>query len=130
MPRPTLRTHTRRLFRSRPEPADRAAGQAAVELVALLPLVALAAAAMVQVALVAHAAWAASQAAASAARAAAVGGDAGAAARAALPPHLERGIRLVSHGGGEIELRMPAPSIVPSLDFGTIAARGRFEVQT
>ena len=105
-------------------------GQASVEFVALLPLIALALAALAQVVAVGHAAWAASQAASAAARAAAVGGDARAAARASLPGHLERGLRVVRRDGGEVEVRLRGPSLIPALDLGAIAARGRFAEQS
>jgi hypothetical protein len=105
-------------------------GQASVELVALLPLLALAVAALVQVAALGHAAWAGSQAASAAARAAAVGGDPRAAAAGALPPHLERGLRVVERDGGEVEVRLRSPSLLPALDLGQITARGRFQEQS
>jgi hypothetical protein len=105
-------------------------GQASVELVALLPFLALAVAALAQAAALAHASWAASQAAGAAARAQAVGADPGAAARRSLPPHLERGLRVVARGGGEVEVRLRAPVLLPAVDLGTVAARGRFEAQS
>lgn len=104
-------------------------GQASVELVALLPLLALAAAGLVQVALLGHASWAAAQAASAAARAHAVGGDARAAARRELPAHLEGTLRVMARGGGDVEVRLRAPSLVPALDVGTVTARGHFAEQ-
>ena len=105
-------------------------GQAAVELVALLPFLTLAVAALAQVALIAHASWAASQAATAAARAHAVGTDPALAARRALPEHLERDLRVVAHGGGEVRVRLRGPSLVPALSVGAISATGRFEAQS
>ena len=105
-------------------------GQASVELVALLPFLALVVGALAQVALVSHASWAASQAAGAAARAHAVGGDPKAAARRALPAHLERGLRVVTREGGEVEVRLRGPAIVPALSVGTVSASGRFEAQS
>ena len=105
-------------------------GQASVELVALLPFLALVVAALAQVALVSHASWAASQAAGAAARAHAVGGDPKVAARRALPAHLERGVRVVAGDGGEVEVRLRGPSLVPVLDIGTVSASARFEAQS
>lgn len=101
-------------------------GQASVELVSLVPLIALALAALAQVVALGHTAWAASQAASAAARAAAVEGDVRAAARGALPRHLERGLRVVAHDGGEVEVRLRAPALIPAIDLGPVTARGRF----
>jgi hypothetical protein len=65
-------------------------GQAAVELVAVLPFVALLAMVLWQLAVAGQAGWLVGGAARAAARAHAVGGDAADAARAVLPPRLER----------------------------------------
>src|SRR6266545_6298338 len=71
-------------------------GQAAAELVALLPLLIGVLACAWQVVLAGHAVLAAGAAARAAARAQAIGLDAGAAARAHLPTHLERGLRVTA----------------------------------
>ncbi len=105
------------------------AGQASVEFVALLPFLALAVAAVVQLVLVGHAAWAGSQAASAAARASAVGGSPRAAARGALPPHLERGLRVDAGDDGRVTVRLRVPSLVPALDLGSLSAAGSFEEQ-
>lgn len=104
-------------------------GQASVEFVALLPFVALAAAALAQVAVLGHAGWAAGQAASSAARASAVGASPAAAAREALPGHLERGLRVRGLEGGEVEVRVRVPSLLPVLELSPISARGHFAEQ-
>ena len=100
-------------------------GQASVEFVALLPLMAVALAARAKVCVAGHAAWAASQAASSAARASAVGADPQAAARRALPPHLEDGLR-VSSRDGTVRVRLRAPSLLPALDLGDVTAEARW----
>jgi hypothetical protein len=104
-------------------------GQAAVELVVLLPLAAAGIAALVQVMLVGHAAWAAGQAAESAARAHAVGLDPHAAARATLPPHLERRLRIRPEADGAVVVTLGVPAVVASLRLGDLTARSRFEPQ-
>ena len=70
-------------------------GQASVELVALLPLVVVVGALLWQAVVAGQALWlSACRGAGAAARAAAVGGDAEAAAKRALPPRLEAGLRV------------------------------------
>jgi hypothetical protein len=69
-------------------------GQAAVELVALLPLIGLLVALMWQALLGGETVWLSGGAARAAARAVAVGADPLDAARAVLPPRLERGLRV------------------------------------
>ena len=101
----------------------RSTGQASVEFVALLPLCAVALAALLQVCLLGHAVWAGAQAASAAARAAVVGGDVRQAALGSLPPHLERGLRVV-RGEGEVTVSVRTPSLV--LDLGAFTSTGRF----
>jgi pilus assembly protein CpaE len=112
-----------------PPPRSPQTGQASVEFVALLPFLTLAVAAVVQLVMLGHAAWAGSQAASAAARASAVGGSSRAAARAALPSHLERGLRVVDRGSGRVSVRLRVPSLVPALDLGSLSADGSFEEQ-
>jgi hypothetical protein len=106
------------------------AGQASVELVALLPLIALVALALWQLAVAGQAAWLAGAAARAAARAHAVSGDEAAAARAVLPPRLERGLRVRSREDGGVEVRIGVPSVVGAGRLTTVVSRARLEDQS
>lgn len=104
-------------------------GQASVELIALLPLLAAGALAIVQVVLAGHAAWALSGAARAAARAQATGHDPAAAARAALPEHLDRRVRVRPGESGAVEVSLRIPTALPALDLGTLTTSAHFEPQ-
>lgn len=105
-------------------------GQATVELVALLPVLAVVLAAAWQAALAGHAAWAAAAAARAAARAHAVGADAGEAARTHLPASLERGLRVTTEPGGDVEVTVRIPSLPGLPSPGHAHAGARFEPQS
>jgi hypothetical protein len=105
-------------------------GQATVELVALLPCVAALLAALWQLALVGHAEWAASAAARAAARAHAVGADPGRAARAHLPPGLERGLRVRAAAGGDVRVAVRIPALPGLPSPGHARASAHFEPQS
>lgn len=104
-------------------------GQAAVEVVALLPLLVAGLAGSWQVVLAAHAGWSASAAARAAARAHAVGGEELAAARAALPPSLDRRVHVRLPDGGGVAVDVEIPTILPGLDLGSLTARASFADQ-
>jgi pilus assembly protein CpaE len=87
-------------------------GQAAVEFVAVLPFMLLAGLVAWQFVLVGHVAWDAAGAARSGARAALVGRSASSAARAALPPPLRRGARIVAAPSGSVRVSVPVPLVV------------------
>src|ERR671930_1732362 len=94
-------------------------GQATVETVALLPLVVLLGALLWQAVVAGQALWLAGAAARAAARAAAVGGDAESAARGALPPRLEDGLRVRSAAGGAgVRVAVHVPAV---LTHGSVA---------
>ena len=102
------------------------AGQAAVELVAVLPVLAALLFGVWQAALWGHASWSAAAAARAAARAHALGLDPRAAARAHLPPRLERGLRVRSSDDGEVAVSVRVPS---QMGVGRVSARSAFAVQ-
>jgi hypothetical protein len=104
-------------------------GQAAVELVAVLPVLAALLFGLWQAALLGHAAWSAAAAARAAARAQAVGSDLRAAARAHLPPRLERGLRVRASGGGSVTVSVRVPSLVGAGRVGRVSSRAAFAVQ-
>ena len=104
-------------------------GQAAVELVALLPVLVAALAVAWQFLLAAHAAWSAAVAARAAARAHAVGLDAAAAARAHLPPSLERSLQVRPEQDGTVEVSVRIPEAIRGLSLGRTSAAARFEPQ-
>jgi hypothetical protein len=104
-------------------------GQAAVELVAVLPLLAALLAGLWQVALVGHASWSAATAARAAARAEALGLDARAAARAHLPPRLERGLRVRSSTRGVVTVTVRVPSVLGGVGMGRASASAAFAAQ-
>jgi hypothetical protein len=103
-------------------------GQAAVETVALLPLVVLVGALLWQAAVAGQALWLSAAAARAAARAAAVGADADAAARGALPPRLEVGVRVRPAGDG-VGVSVRVPSVLSSGSLFTVRSRAAFPDQ-
>lgn len=104
-------------------------GQAAVELVAVLPVLVALLFGLWQLALLGHASWSAAAAARAAARAHALGMDPRAAARAHLPPRLERGLRVRSSDDGEVRVSVRVPSLVGAGRVGRMSARAAFAVQ-
>lgn len=105
------------------------AGQASVELVALLPLVGVLAALLWQALLAGETVWLSGAAARAAARAAAVGADPLAAARAVLPPRLERELRVRRESDGAIALVLRVPAALGGGTVAAVTARARFEAQ-
>src|SRR5512132_1713428 len=108
-------------------------GQATVELVALLPLLAVLAGLLWQAVVAGQALWLAGAAARAAARAAAVGGDAEAAARGALPPRLEHGLRVRAAGQGDaagVRVAIEIPSVVAHRSLATVESRAAFPEQS
>jgi hypothetical protein len=103
-------------------------GQASVEMVALLPLVAVVGGLLWQAAVAGQALWLAGVAARAAARAAAVGGDAEAAARGALPPRLEHGLRVRPDGAG-VRVALRVPAVLTAGSVGAIESRAAFPDQ-
>jgi hypothetical protein len=117
-------------LRDRPRlPAAGCAGQATVELVALLPLVGVLAALLWQALLAGETVWLSGGAARAAARAVAVGGDPLAAARAILPPRLERGLRVRREPDGAIAVVLRVPAALGRGTLAPVTARARFEAQ-
>ncbi|MGN6188421.1 MAG: hypothetical protein ACTHOE_05945 [Conexibacter sp.] len=104
-------------------------GQATVELVALLPVVGLLAALLWQALLAGETVWLSGGAAAGAARAVAVGADPVAAARAVLPPRLERGLQVRREADGAIVLVLRVPAALGQGTIAPVTARARFEAQ-
>jgi hypothetical protein len=104
-------------------------GQASVELVALLPLIAVVALVCWQAVVVGQSVWLSAAAARSAARAAAVGADEDAAARRALPPELERGLRVSRRSGGRVRVAVRIPSVVGGWRLGGAASTASFPRQ-
>jgi hypothetical protein len=105
-------------------------GQAAVELVAVLPLLIALLAGACQVALVGHAAWSAGAAARAAARAHALGRDPRAAARAHLPPGLERGLSVRDAArSDEVTVTVRVPSLIGAVRAGRVSATSAFAAQ-
>jgi pilus assembly protein CpaE len=105
-------------------------GQASVELVALLPLVVLVGAMLWQAVVAGQALWLSGAAARAAARAAAVGGDAEAAARGALPPRLEHGIRVRTGADGTgVRVALHVPSVLTSGSLATVESSAAFPDQ-
>lgn len=100
-------------------------GTASVELVAVVPFLLLAILVAAQIALAGQALWSASVAARAGARAGLVGGDASAAARAALPPSMRRGVRVVEEDG--VVVGVEVPRLVPSLSRLRVEARSGLE---
>jgi hypothetical protein len=106
-------------------------GQASVEMAALLPLVVLLGALAWQAVVAGQALWLSGAAARAAARAAAIGGDAEAAARGALPPRLEQGLRVraVRDGGG-VRVSVRVPSVLTSGSLTTVESGAAFPRQS
>jgi hypothetical protein len=106
-------------------------GQASVEMAALLPLVVLMGAVLWQAVVAGQALWLSGAAARAAARAAAVGGDAQAAARDALPPRLEHGLRVraTPDDGGGVRVAVRIPAVLTSGSIATIESRAAFPEQ-
>jgi hypothetical protein len=111
-------------------PNARQSGQATVELVALLPLLALVGLALWQAVIAGQAMWLAGAAARSAARAAAVGDEPAAAARRALTPALERGLRVRIGETGKVRVAVAVPSVVGGGRLATVSATAAFPAQT
>jgi hypothetical protein len=106
-------------------------GQASVEMAALLPLVVLVGVVSWQAVVAGQALWLSGAAARAAARAAAVGGDARAAARGALPPRLEHGLRVraAPDGGGGVRVAVHIPAVLTTGSIATIESRAAFPEQ-
>jgi hypothetical protein len=105
-------------------------GQASVEMTALLPLVVLLGALLWQAVVAGQALWLSGAAARAAARAAAVGGDAETAARDALPPRFERGLRVrATNDGGAVRVAVGIPSVLTSGVLTTVESRAAFPEQ-
>jgi len=101
-------------------------GQATVEVVALLPLLVLLAMLLWQAAVAGQAIWLSGAAARAAARADAIGGDPAAAARVALPPRLERGLRVRSRGDEGVAVTLRIPAVLTDGAVASTTARARF----
>jgi hypothetical protein len=109
---------------------ERQGGQASVELVALLPLLAVIGGVLWQIAVAGQAVWLAGAAARAAARAVAVGGDAPAAARGALPPRLEHGLRVTATGDrGAVRVAVRVPSVLTGGSLTTVSGTAAFPDQ-
>jgi len=105
-------------------------GQASVEMTALLPLVVLLGALLWQAVVAGQALWLSGAAARAAARAAAVGRDADAAARAALPPRLEQGLRVrTARDGAGVRVAVRVPSVLTHGSLTTVESRAAFPSQ-
>jgi hypothetical protein len=105
-------------------------GQATVEMVALLPLLVVLGFAVWQAAVAGQAMWLAGSAARAAARAEALGDDPAPAARAALPPRLEQGLRVSAREGGGVDVTVRIPAVVGHGAMASTTARARFVPQT
>jgi hypothetical protein len=103
-------------------------GQASVEMAALLPFVVLLGMLLWQAVVAGQALWLSGAAARAAARAAAVGADAEAAARGALPPRLEQGLRVRAIGEG-VRVAVRVPSVLTSGSLTTVESRAAFPSQ-
>jgi len=97
-------------------------GQATVELVGVLPLLAVLGLLGWQAVLAGQAVWLAGAAARAAARASVVGGDAQAAARDALPPWLERRVRVSPAGTGEVRVVVGVPLVLGAGELAGVSA--------
>jgi hypothetical protein len=105
-------------------------GQATVELVALLPALAVLGFGVWQAAVAGQAIWLSGAAARAAARAEALGDDPAPAARDALPPRLEDGLRVRVRDGGGVTVTLRIPSVVGGGALGSTSAGARFVPQT
>ena len=104
-------------------------GQATVELVAVLPLVAILGLAVWQAAVAGQAMWLAGAAARAAARAQALGTDPLTAARTALPPRLEDGLRVASLAGRGARVTVRIPAVLTGGTLATTSAEAGFARQ-
>ena len=89
----------------------------------------LAAFALWQAAVAGQAVWLAGAAARAAARAAAIGADPAVAARGALPPALERGLRVRPAPGGGVAVTLRIPSVIAGGALTSTTARAQFVSQ-
>jgi hypothetical protein len=105
-------------------------GQATVEFVALLPLLVLVGFVAWQAAVAGQALWLAGSAARAAARAEAIGADPIPAARGALPPRLERDLRVRAREDGGVAVTVRIPAVVGGGAITSTTARARFVPQT
>jgi pilus assembly protein CpaE len=103
-------------------------GQASVELVGVLPLIVIVCALLWQAVVAGQAVWLSGSAARAAARAAAVGADPALAARRALPPRLERGLRVRAGDGVRVVIGIPA--VLGGGTLARVAARTGFPEQS
>jgi hypothetical protein len=101
-------------------------GQATVELVALLPVLVLVALLLWQAVVAGQAVWLTGAAARAGARAAAIGADPAVAARGALPPRLEHGLRVRPADDGGVAVSVRIPSVLTAGALATTTARARF----
>jgi hypothetical protein len=104
------------------------AGQATVETVALLPLVVVVGALLWQAVVAGQALWLCGAAARAAARAAALGADAQAAAKGALPPRLQAGVRVGEAGDG-VGVAVAVPSVLSGGSIFIVRSRAAFPDQ-
>lgn len=104
-------------------------GQAAVELVVLLPALLATLAVAYQALLAAQALWEVRVAARAAARAHAVGADATAAARSHLRAGRERELRVEAADGGDVDVSIRIPSVLPAITLGRASATSHFRPQ-
>lgn len=105
------------------------AGQATIEFVALLPLLLGLALGAWQGLVVVQAASLGGSAAGAAARAAAVGRDPLTAARAVLPPRLERDLKVRPGDAGGVTVELRVPAVVGGGRFTTLRPRAAFAPQ-
>jgi hypothetical protein len=101
-------------------------GQATVELIALLPVLVFVALLLWQAVVAGQAVWLTGAAARAGARASAIGADPAVAARGALPPRLEEGLRVRRHDDGGVAVSVRIPSVLTSDALATTTARARF----
>jgi Flp pilus assembly pilin Flp len=104
-------------------------GQATVELACVLPVVAVVGLGLWQGAVTGQAVWLAGSAARAGARAEAIGADPAPAARDALPPRLEHGLRVRARGEGGVSVTVRIPAVVGGGALGRTTAEARFVSQ-